>query len=279
VQQAVLDGRADLAVHSAKDLPAAQVRGLVLAAVPRRDDPRDVLVGRSRPEPRSSTPGAHASDLSEPQRPRMRRQYSTGALAGLDDLGPGARVGTGSPRRVALLHWLRPDLELVPLRGNVDSRVRRVNAGELDAVVLAAAGLRRLGLGLEAAVPLDPEAFTPAPGQGTLAVEAREDDTRALGLLSALTDRPSRVALRAERSFLQRLGGSCTLPAGALARPTDAGPLEIQGFLSALDGKGLVRERLRGPADDPEGLGRALADRLLDACGPEVRALVEDSRR
>jgi hydroxymethylbilane synthase len=245
VQQAVLDGRADLAVHSAKDLPAAQIPGLVLAAVPRRDDPRDVLVGRSS----------------------------------LDDLGPGARVGTGSPRRVALLHWLRPDLELVPIRGNVDSRVRRVHGGELDAVVLAAAGLRRLGLAGEAAVPLDPEAFTPAPGQGTLAVEAREDDTRALGLLSALTHRPSRIALRAERSFLQRLGGSCTLPAGALASPTDAGPLEIQGFLSGLDGKGLVRERLRGPADDPEGLGRALAGRLLDACGPEVRALVEDSRR
>ena len=231
VQQAVLDGRADLAVHSAKDLPAAQVPGLVLAAVPERDDPRDVLVGRHR-------------------------------LTGLDDLAPGARVGTGSPRRVALLHWLRPDLELVPIRGNVDSRVRRVHAGELEAVVLAAAGLRRLGLGGEAAVPLDPETFTPAPGQGTLAVEAREDDTGALGLLSALTHRPSRVALRAERSFLQRLGGSCTLPAGALLRSTDAGHLEIQGFLSALDGKGLVRERLRGPADDPEGLGRTLADRL-----------------
>jgi hydroxymethylbilane synthase len=249
VQQAVLDGRADLAVHSAKDLPAAQVPGLVLAAVPVRDDPRDVLLGRQA------------------------------LTAGLDDLAPGARVGTGSPRRVALLNWLRPDLELVSIRGNVDSRVRRVHAGELDAVLLAAAGLRRLGLASEAAVPLDPESFTPAPGQGTLAVEAREDDTGALGLLSALTDRPSRVSLRAERAFLQRLGGSCTLPAGALARPTDAGPLEIQGFLSALDGKGLVRERLRGPADDPEGLGRTLADRLLDACGPEVRALVEDSRR
>jgi hydroxymethylbilane synthase len=249
VQQAVLDGRADLAVHSAKDLPAAQVPGLVLAAVPRRDDPHDVLCGRPTP------------------------------TAGLDDLAPGARVGTGSPRRVALLNWLRPDLELVSIRGNVDSRVRRVHAGELDAVVLAAAGLRRLGLPSDAAVPLDPETFTPAPGQGTLAVEAREDDTGALGLLSAITDRPSRVTLRAERSFLRRLGGSCTLPAGALARPSAAGPLEIQGFLSALDGKGLVRERLRGPADDPEGLGRTLADRLLDACGPEVRALVEDSRR
>jgi hydroxymethylbilane synthase len=199
VQQAVLDGRADLAVHSAKDLPAAQVPGLVLAAVPRRDDPRDVLLARQR-------------------------------LTGLDDLAPGARVGTGSPRRVALLQWLRPDLELVPIRGNVDSRVRRVHAGELDAAVLAAAGLRRLGMATDAAVALDLETFTPAPGQGTLAVEAREDDTRTLGLLSALTDRPARVALRAERAFLQ-------------------------------------------------GLGRGLADRLLDTCGPEVRALVEDSRR
>jgi hydroxymethylbilane synthase len=248
VQRAVLDGRADLAVHSAKDLPAAQVPGLVLAAVPERGDPRDVLVGRHR-------------------------------LAGLDDLAPGARVGTGSPRRVALLNWLRPDLELVSIRGNVDSRVRRVHGGELDAVVLAAAGLRRLGLAADAAVPLDPESFPPAPGQGTLAVEAREDDIRALGLLSALTHRPSRVALRGERAFLRRLGGSCTLPAGALLRPVVDGPLEIQGFLSALDGKGLVRERLRGPTDDPEGLGQALADRLLDACVPEVRALVEDNRR
>jgi hydroxymethylbilane synthase len=248
VQQAVLEGRADLAVHSAKDLPAVQVAGLVLAAVPERDDPRDVLVGRQR-------------------------------LAGLDDLAPGARVGTGSPRRVALLQWLRPDLELVPIRGNVDSRVRRVHDGDLDAVVLAAAGLRRLGLVGEAAVPLDPDTFTPAPGQGTLAVEAREDDTRTLGLLGALTHRPSRVALRAERAFLQRLGGSCTLPAGALLRPLAGGVLEVQGFLSALDGKGLVRERLRGPADDPEGLGRVLAERLLDAAGPEVRRLVEEHRR
>ena len=247
VQQAVLDGRADLAVHSAKDLPATQVPGLVVAAVPEREDPRDVLVARRR-------------------------------LGGLDDMAAGARVGTGSPRRVALLHWLRPGLEVVPLRGNVDSRVRKVHAGELDAVVLAAAGLHRLGLAGEA-VPLDPEAFTPAPGQGCLAVEAREDDTRALGLLGVLTHRPSRVALRGERAFLQRLGGSCTLPAGALLRQAGDGALEIQGFLSALDGKGLVRERLRGPADDPEGLGQALADRLLDACGPEVRALVEDGGR
>ena len=276
VQEAVLDGRADLAVHSAKDLPAAQTPGLALAAVPERADPRDALVARDR------------------------------GLPDLDGLAAGARVGTGSPRRVALLRWLRPDLEVVPLRGNVDSRVRRALGGELDAVVLAAAGLDRLGLAGRtrptgappwgspdpSTIPLDPEAFVPAPGQGCLAVEARADDDRALGLLGALTHRPSRVALRGERAFLRRLGGSCTLPAGALVTPARRGTslgfpgplragdaLEIHGFLSGLDGKDQVRERLRGPAGDPEGLGEALADRLLDACGPTVRALVEASRR
>jgi hydroxymethylbilane synthase len=261
VQQAVLDGRADVAVHSAKDLPAAGVPGLVLAGVPEREDPRDVLVTASR-DGDGGRPGPDPADA-------------------LDGLAPGSRVGTGSPRRLALLSWLRPDLEVVPVRGNVDSRVRLVRAGELDAVVLAAAGLRRLGLAGEASVPLDPEVFTPAPGQGCLAVEAREDDTSVLGLLGALTHRPSRVALRGERAFLARLGGSCTLPAGALLRAPDpggGGRLEIQGFLAAADGKGLVRERLLGPPADPEGLGQGLADRLLAACGPEVRALVEGSR-
>ncbi len=264
VQEAVLAGRADVAVHSAKDLPAAQVPGLVIAAAPRRADPRDALAAR------------------EP-------------LSGLDELPLGAVVGTGSPRRVALLRWLRPDLEVVPLRGNVETRLHKARGGELDAVVLAMAGLQRLGIttqpapgftgdgrgqgsGLDWIVPLDPEVFTPAPGQGALAVEARADDTRTLGLLSALTDRSSRVALRGERAFLARLGGSCTLPAGALLSE-GKGRLEVQGFLAAADGKGMVRERLAGPADDPEGLGEGLADRLLAACDPEVRAFVEASRR
>jgi len=186
---------------------------------------------------------------------------------------------------VALLRWLRPDLEVVPLRGNVETRLHKARGGELDAVVLALAGLQRLGIaagerdgGLDWVVPLDPEVFVPAPGQGALTVEARADDTRTIGLLSALTDRPSRVALRGERAFLARLGGSCTLPAGALLSEGE-GRLEIQGFLAAPDGKGMVRERLAGPLDDPEGLGEGLADRLLAACDPEVRAFVEASRR
>jgi hydroxymethylbilane synthase len=246
VQQAVLDGRADLAVHSAKDLPALQSPGLALAAVPERADPRDVLVAR-------------------------------GTVGGLDDLARGASVGTGSPRRVALLRWLRPDLEVLPIRGNVDTRLRKARSGQFDAVVLAAAGLDRLGLGEQAAAPLDPEVFTPAPGQGCLAVEAREDDARVLELAGAITHEASLVALRAERAFLAALGGSCTLPAGAIATPRD-GRLEIHGFLSAADGKGLVRERLEGPTDAAGLLGRTLATVLLDASTPEVRALVESTR-
>jgi hydroxymethylbilane synthase len=255
VQQAVLDGRADLAVHSAKDLPAGQTSGLALAAVPRREDPRDVLV----------TAGAG--------------EASGGGADPLDALPTGSRVGTGSPRRVALLSWLRPDLELVPLRGNVDTRVGKVAAGELDAVVLAASGLRRLGLPAGATGQLDPEVFTPAPGQGCLAVEARAGDRRVVDLLAALTHEPSRAALEGERAFLSRLGGSCTLPAGALLTVAADGALEARGFLAALDGKGLVRERLSGPPGDAAALGRALADRLLAACGPEVRDLIEASRQ
>jgi hydroxymethylbilane synthase len=155
----------------------------------------------------------------------------------------------------------------------VDTRVGKVLSGELDAVVLASAGLRRLGLP-GAAGRLDPEVFTPAPGQGCLAVEARADDRRVLDLLAALTHEPSRRALEGERVFLARLGGSCTLPAGALLTATDGG-LEAHGFLAALDGKGLVREHLSGAPADPAALGRGLADRLLATCGPEVRAVID----
>jgi hydroxymethylbilane synthase len=260
VQEAVLDGRADLAVHSAKDLPAAQTPGLALAATPEREDPSDVLVTAAGGL--ESGAGTRGEDEADP----------------LDALATGSRVGTGSPRRVALLSWLRPDLEVLPLRGNVDTRVGKVLAGELDAAVLAASGLRRLGLPAAATGRLDPEVFTPAPGQGCLAVEARAGDQRTLDLLAALTHEPSRTALAGERAFLARLGGSCTLPAGALLTVAGDGSLEARGFLAALDGKGLVRERLTGPPDDPEGLGRELADRLLAVCGAEVRALIEASR-
>ena len=282
VQQAVLDGRADLAVHSAKDLPAAQTPGLALAAVPEREDPCDVLVtggsGGLKSEAATQVGGGHAEPSGSPPVTGGSGGLKAGLPDPLDKLPTGARVGTGSPRRVALLSWLRPDLELLPLRGNVDTRVGKVLSGELDAVVLASAGLRRLGLPA-AAGRLDPEVFTPAPGQGCLAVEARADDRRVLDLLAVLTHEPSRTALAGERAFLARLGGSCTLPAGALVTVGAGGGLEARGFLAALDGKGLVREHLSGPPADPATLGRGLADRLLAVCGSEVRAVIEASRK
>ena len=282
VQQAVLDGDADLAVHSAKDLPAAQAPGLALAAVPEREDPCDVLVtaaggsGGLKSEARTQATGGHAEPSGSPP---VNHGAGERRPDPLDGLPTGSRVGTGSPRRVALLFWLRPDLEVLPLRGNVDTRVGKVLAGELDAAVLAASGLRRLGLPAAGAGRLDPEVFTPAPGQGCLAVEARAGDRRVLDLLAALTHEPSRTALAGERAFLARLGGSCTLPAGALLTVAGDGSLEARGFLAALDGKGLVRERLTGSAAGAAALGRDLADRLLAVCGPEVRALIEASAR
>ena len=250
VQEAVLDGRADLAVHSAKDLPAAQVPGLVLAAVPRRDDPRDVLVGRHR-------------------------------LTGLDDLAPGARVGTGSPRRVALL-------QLAPARPRAGRRSAATStagsAGSTPASWTrsswpppACAASAWAGEGGRPARPGDLHPG-PRPGHpGRRGPRGRHPRPRP-----AQRPHPPPVPGRpAGRALVPPAPRRVLHPPGRArcCAPTDAGPLEIQGFLSALDGKGLVRERLRGPADDPEGLGRTLADRLLDACGPEVRALVEDSRR
>jgi hydroxymethylbilane synthase len=265
VQQAVLSGRTHAAVHSAKDLPSLQVPGMVLAAVPEREDPRDVLVAA------------------------RGGQVAIGCA--LDDLPEGAQVGTGSPRRAALLGYLRPDLKVSPLRGNVDSRLRRVREGDLDAVVLAVAGLRRLGLELDGD-PLDPAVFVPAPGQGALAVEARDGDAETLDLLAAVTHDLSSRALRGERAFLARLGGSCTLPAGAqfgeggdwTVRRLRGSSVEggrsiarMHGFLAAEDGTGFVAAQVDGVAADPEALGVALAERLLEAAGPDVRALIEAS--
>jgi hydroxymethylbilane synthase len=185
LRDALLAGAVDIAVHSMKDLPSAPVEGITLAAVPTREDARDALV--------------------------------TADGGGLADLPPGARVGTGSPRRAARLRALRPDLELVDLRGNVDSRVARVTDGELDAVVLAVAGLARLGRTAVIAEILEPELMLPAPAQGALAVECRSDDTETIALLASIDDRPSRLRALAERAVLAAVGASCASAIGALA--------------------------------------------------------------
>ena len=246
---ALLDGRIDLAVHSLKDLPTAPAEGLVVAAVPEREDPRDVLVARD-------------------------------GLA-LQDLPTGAVVGTGSPRRAAQLGLLRPDLEVRDIRGNVDSRIRMVRDHVLDAVVLARAGLARLGRLDEATEVLDLEDMVPAAGQGALAVECRVDDTGLAADLAEILDHPAtRAAVSAERAALAALEAGCTAPVGALAEPgrpgtdepdhpDDAPPsvtLILHAF-AALD-TGAQRRVTSGAVDAPEELGRAMAALLLNRPDP-----------
>jgi hydroxymethylbilane synthase len=243
LRRQLLDGAIDLAVHSLKDLPTAAAEGLVVAAVPLREDARDALVSRDR------TP--------------------------LNQLAQGATVGTGSPRRAAQLRALGLGLHVVAIRGNVDTRLRRVAAGDLDAVVVAAAGLARLGRIDEAAELLDPGQLLPAPGQGALAVECRADDESLVdGVRRALDDVATRAAVTAERAVLAALEAGCTAPVGALADVAvcDTGDDEIylRAAVTAVDGSRAVRLSITGPVADGERLGRQLAADLLDAGAAEL---------
>lgn len=228
LEAALLDGRIDLAVHSAKDMPTDETPGVRLAALPPRGDPRDAIVTRDG--------------------------------AGLGALPGGARVATESPRRRAFLLRERPDLEVVGIRGNVDSRLARLDEGRCEALVLALAGLERLGLAGRVAEALEPERMVPAVGQGALAVQAREDDAAAVAFLD---DLPTRRAVLAERAFLAAMGGGCRAPFAAYARLTDGG-LAVLGAALEPDGREVLRHTVRGAADDPAGLGRELAQELLD---------------
>ena len=233
IEEALLDGRAEVAVHSMKDLPAEIPVGLRLGAIPAREDPRDALV---------VAPGLAARDVAS--------------------LPGGARVGTSSLRRVCQLKARRPDLELVPLRGNVDTRVRKVDAGELDAIVLACAGLKRLGHGARITAALPTAESLPAIGQGALAIECRVDDPETLARLHKLDDRATAQAVTAERAFLRRLQGDCKTPLAAHA-VVDGARLTIEGLVGAPDGSKLLRHALEGTAEDGEAVGLALAEELL----------------
>jgi hydroxymethylbilane synthase len=235
IEEALLDGRAEVAVHSMKDLPGEIADGLVLGAVPPREDPRDALV---------VAPAHAARDVAS--------------------LPPGARVGTSSLRRVCQLKARRRDLEVVPLRGNVDTRLRKVEAGELDAIVLACAGLKRLGHADRITAALSVEESLPAIGQGALAIECRVDDLKTHARLRKLDDRPSARAVSAERAFLRRLQGDCKTPLAAHAK-LDGARLVLDGLVGAPDGSQLLRRSLEGGADDGESIGRALAEELLAA--------------
>jgi hydroxymethylbilane synthase len=243
LRRQLAEGGIDIAVHSLKDLPTAPAEGLAIAAVPLREDPRDALVSRDRTQ--------------------------------LNQLSEGATVGTGSPRRAAQLRALGLGLEIVAIRGNVDTRLRRVADGDLDAVVVAAAGLSRLGRLGEAAELLDPGQLLPAPGQGALAVECRADDESLVdGVRRALDDASTRAAVTAERALLSALEAGCTAPVGALADVAagDNGEDEIylRGTVTAVDGSRAVRLSITGPVADGDRLGRQLAADLLDAGAAEL---------
>jgi hydroxymethylbilane synthase len=235
VQQAVLEGNADLAVHSAKDLPPATPEGLVLGAVPERGDPRDALVGSA-----------------------------------LADLPTGARVGTGSVRRRAQLAALRPDLTFGPLRGNIETRLRKREERGYDAVVVAFAALERLGLADDATDVLDASVLLPQVGQGALAVECRDDDERARAALRVIDDIEVHRCVGAERSFLRELGGGCDLPCAALAHLDDHS-IVLDALLARLDGHVVLRTRVGG--DNARDVGETAARDLLDGKGG--RALLE----
>ncbi|HYU02759.1 MAG TPA: hydroxymethylbilane synthase [Jatrophihabitantaceae bacterium] len=234
LRSALLQGEIDVAVHSYKDLPTGDAEGIVIAAVPRREDPRDALVARD------------------------------GLMLG--QLPAGSRIGTGSPRRAAQLRALGLGFEIVPMRGNVDTRLRRVSEGAVDAVVLALAGLRRLGRDAEVTEILDPIQVLPAPGQGALAVECRASDQGALTALRVVDDADTRAAVTAERAVLAELEAGCTAPVAALAEIAegDDGPeVFLRGSVTAPDGSRAVRLSSTGPVTDAEGVGRRLAAELI----------------
>jgi hydroxymethylbilane synthase len=228
LEQALLDGRIDIAVHSAKDVPAELAQGLELAAIPARADPRDALCG--------------ARSISE--------------------LEPGSRVGTSSLRRQAQLRALREDLEIVELRGNVDTRLRKLSDGQIDALVLALAGLERLGRADAAGGTLDE--LVPAAGQGALAIEARATDANAVGDLG---DPAATTCVNAERELTRRLGASCNTSVGAHARPTGDGIIELRAWVGRPDGSVWISDTLTG---EPQGLGVAVAERMLAAGAAEL---------
>lgn len=226
IQRALLDGRIDLAVHSLKDLPTDPTPGLIVAAIPPRADPRDALVGST-----------------------------------LGGLAHGARVGTGSPRRVAQLRRLRPDLEIVAVRGNVPTRVEKARQDELAAVLLAAAGLQRLGIEPDDVLPATE--LLPAPGQGALALECRDDDQAMRALLAPLDDPETRSAVTAERTVLRALGGGCLLPVATYGRVED-GVLVLDAAVTSADGRSQARAQWAGDPGRAEAVGADVAKQLID---------------
>jgi hydroxymethylbilane synthase len=237
IEEALIRKEVDFAVHSAKDLPAVIPEGLGLMAFPEREDPRDALISQG---------GKKFGEI-----PR------------------GGKVGTGSLRRQAQLLSLRPDLEVIPLRGNLDTRLKKLSTLNLDAVILASAGLRRLGWEDRISEWFDPEVMIPAVGQGVLAIEARQEDERVRELLAPLDHVLTRIAVLAERAFLRRLAGGCQVPIAGFARVVSE-RVVLTGLVAGVDGKRVVRGRSEGPLERNTVLGEGLAQELLERGAGEI---------
>ena len=241
LENAMADGRADLAVHSMKDVPADLPPGFVLAAITAREDPRDALVSS---------------------------EYKT-----LGEMPDGATVGTSSLRRQAQINERHPRLLVRLLRGNVETRLAKLDRGEYDAIVLATAGLTRLGLAARITASLEAEEMLPAPGQGALGIECLADRAEVTALLAPLADSASAACVRAERTVSRALGGSCTLPLGAFAQRVHGNRLRLRALVASADGKRVLRSEFDGPAADPEALGSRVAEDLRRRGASEVLGL------
>jgi hydroxymethylbilane synthase len=256
LEEALLARTIDVAVHSLKDLPLDQPAGLTIAAISPREDARDVLVCREGLLPEGA--------------------------AGFDALPAGSRVATSSLRRQAQLRHLRPDLQYIPIRGNVDTRLRKLDAGECEALVLAAAGLLRLRLGSRISETFTSDRLCPAPGQGALGIETRADamsgESPVERAATALDDRTTRYAVRAERAVIWCLGGDCTTPVGAYAEPS-ADRLSLTAVVASPDGKRLIRAGASGPVTKPEELGSRVADDLLQQGAREILDAIPQEQR
>jgi hydroxymethylbilane synthase len=242
LEVALLDRRVDVAVHSLKDLPTVTPEGLAITATPEREDPRDALVLRADAPSKANS---------------------------LKGLAEGAVVGTSSLRRIAQLKHLRPDVRITDLRGNVDTRLRKLDEGGYDALILASAGLRRLGLGGRISAAVAPEEMLPAVGQGSLGVQTRSDDAETNALVARLDDPRTRAAVTAERALLRSLGGGCQVPIAAHAT-VEGGRLRIDGLVAALDGSRVLRGSLEGDAGEAARVGEELAARLLERGAGEL---------
>lgn len=252
LREALLAGEVDVAVHSYKDLPTAQPDELVIAAVPTREDPRDALVARD------------------------------GLVLG--ELPPGAKIGTSAPRRRAQLRALGLGLEIEPLRGNIDTRLGKVASGELDAIVIARAGLSRIGRSAEITETLEPVQMLPAPSQGALAVECRADNPELIAALSELDDAAARAAVVAERALLAELEAGCTAPIGAIAEVVESidddgrvfEELSVRGCAAAIDGSDVIRASTVGSPERADELGRAVARELLELGARDLMTIAEE---